>query len=127
LIVCDKGLNMNIKFIMFDLDGVLVDACDWHYEALNKALEKFKVKPISTEDHVSTYNGLPTKVKLKMMGLNDADIDKINIAKQKYTLEIIKNRACIMNEKIKLHEFLKNCNIKIACVTNSIEETAKEM
>jgi beta-phosphoglucomutase-like phosphatase (HAD superfamily) len=23
------------KAVLFDLDGVLVDACDWHYEALN--------------------------------------------------------------------------------------------
>ena len=30
-------MNAN-KAVLFDLDGVLVDACDWHYEALNKAL-----------------------------------------------------------------------------------------
>jgi beta-phosphoglucomutase-like phosphatase (HAD superfamily) len=23
-----------IKAVFFDLDGVLVDACEWHYEAL---------------------------------------------------------------------------------------------
>jgi len=28
-----------IKAIIFDMDGVLVDAKDWHYEALNKALK----------------------------------------------------------------------------------------
>ena len=27
-----------VKAVLFDLDGVLVDACDWHYEALNLAL-----------------------------------------------------------------------------------------
>ena len=28
---------MRIKAILFDLDGVLVDATEWHYEALNQA------------------------------------------------------------------------------------------
>ena len=25
-----------IKTILFDMDGVLIDARDWHYEALNR-------------------------------------------------------------------------------------------
>lgn len=29
-----------IKAILFDLDGVLVDACDWHYLSLNRSLEE---------------------------------------------------------------------------------------
>ena len=30
-----------IKGIIFDLDGVLVDAVDWHFKALNRALNLF--------------------------------------------------------------------------------------
>ena len=30
-----------IKAVLFDMDGVLIDARDWHYEALNKALGIF--------------------------------------------------------------------------------------
>ena len=29
-----------IKSIIFDMDGVLIDAKEWHYEALNKALRR---------------------------------------------------------------------------------------
>ena len=47
-----------VQAILFDLDGVLVDACDWHYLALNEALKGIGVAPISREDHVTTYNGL---------------------------------------------------------------------
>jgi FMN phosphatase YigB (HAD superfamily) len=47
--------------------------------------------------------------------------------KQKYTFDIIKNNATLMPEKIELHKFLKNNKFKIACVTNSIKETALEM
>ena len=43
-----------IKAILFDLDGVLVDACDWHYLALNRALDEVVGFTISREDHVST-------------------------------------------------------------------------
>ena len=28
---------MKIKAILFDMDGVLIDARDWHYQALNEA------------------------------------------------------------------------------------------
>lgn len=121
------NINKNQKSILFDLDGVLVDACDWHYHALNLALEENKYQPINRHDHEHTYNGLPTKVKLKMMDINDKEIEKINFDKQKYTLEIIKTNAKYMPEKNKLHIYLKENNYKIACVTNSIKETAKEM
>ena len=30
-----------IKAIIFDMDGVLIESKDWHYEALNRALELF--------------------------------------------------------------------------------------
>jgi HAD superfamily hydrolase (TIGR01509 family) len=118
---------MTPQVILFDLDGVLLDACDWHYEALNNSLLYFGYSAIRREDHISTFNGLPTKVKLKMLGISHEDALKINEKKQKYTIDIIKNNAFVMEEKIKLHKYLKSQGIKIACVTNSIKETATEM
>ena len=32
---------MQIKAVLFDMDGVLIDAREWHYEALNRALALF--------------------------------------------------------------------------------------
>ena len=32
---------MKIKAIVFDMDGVLIEAKDWHYETFNKALRLF--------------------------------------------------------------------------------------
>ena len=44
-----------IQLIIFDLDGVLVDARELHYEALNKALRALDEKyVISREVHFST-------------------------------------------------------------------------
>lgn len=117
----------NIELVLFDLDGVLVDACDWHYMALNKALEEKIGITISREDHENKYNGLPTAVKLKMLGVSEEKSKEINKLKQNITLEIIKQNVSIMEEKIELHEYLKSNNIKIGCVTNSIAETAKIM
>ena len=55
-----------IKAVLFDMDGVLVEAKDWHYEAFNKALEVFGM-PISRSEHLSQYDGLPTRAKLAML------------------------------------------------------------
>lgn len=116
-----------VAAVLFDLDGVLVDACEWHYLSLNKALNSFNYDEIKREDHDKTFNGLPTYVKLKMLNINETDAVKINNLKQDYTLEIIKKYSKILDEKIQLHTFLKNNNTKICCVTNSIRKTAIAM
>lgn len=116
-----------IDCVLFDLDGVLVDACEWHYDALNEALASLGYSKISRDDHITKFNGLPTKVKLEMLGIDSKNAIAINNLKQKITLDIIKNNAKPMDDKIQLHTFLKSKNIKIGCVTNSIRETAEEM
>ena len=55
------------KAVLFDLDGVLVDACDWHYKALNRALEEVSNTYINQEEHIKEFNGLPTLTKLSML------------------------------------------------------------
>ena len=62
-------ITNKIECILFDLDGVLVDACDWHYEALNSSLISFGFSPITREEHLHKYNGLPTKIKLEMLNI----------------------------------------------------------
>lgn len=50
------------------MDGVLVEAKDWHCEALNQALSVFGM-PISRADHLNTFDGLHTKRKLQLLTL----------------------------------------------------------
>jgi len=119
-----------IKAIIFDMDGVLIDAKDWHYEALNKALDLFGYN-ISRYDHLVTYDGLPTRVKLKMLsrerGLPEALHEFINDIKQKHTLEFAFNRCRPRFE----HEFalskLKKEGYKLAVCSNSIRNSIKIM
>lgn len=81
-----------IKAVIFDMDGVLIEAKDWHYEALNRALSLFGYE-ISRYDHLVTYDGLPTSQKLKMLSLEKnlpyGLHQFINELKQKYTTEIV--------------------------------------
>jgi len=46
-----------IDAVVFDMDGVLIDAKEWHYEALNRALGLLGYS-ISRYDHLSRYDGL---------------------------------------------------------------------
>ncbi|MDE8348723.1 MAG: HAD family phosphatase [Acidocella sp.] len=81
-----------IKAVIFDMDGVLIEAKNWHYEALNRALRLFGYE-ISRYDHLTTFDGLPTRKKLQMMStVYDLPVklhNFINEMKQLYTLEII--------------------------------------
>ena len=122
---------MKTKMIIFDLDGVLVDACEWHRAALNESLREVSSYEISMDDHISTFNGIPTRKKLKILserGLIEPEAQEhIYQLKQNKTLEIIKRDATVREEKINLIKELRNRDIKVACFTNSIRETAHLM
>ncbi len=115
-----------IKAILYDLDGVLVDATEWHYESLNLALEQVKNFKIERDEHIQTFNGLPTMRKLEILleqgRVEKNDFDSIWQKKQDLTIEVIKKSAFIDQNKIRLHEGTKL--YKRVCVTNSISETA---
>ena len=117
--------------VIFDLDGVLVDACEWHRLALNEALMEVANYSISPSDHYGIFNGIPTKVKLeKLSRLGVLQKDKhqeIYELKQKKTVEIIEKSANIREEKIELLKFLKAEGHTVACFTNSIRMTADLM
>ena len=120
----------SIKAIIFDMDGVLIDAKDWHYQALNKALAHFGMQ-ISRQDHLCTYDGLPTKRKLEILsaerGLSKKLHPFINDLKQQYTLEIVYT-SC---KPVFFHHYalthLKNQGYKIVVCSNSIRKTVKIM
>ena len=56
------------KLVIFDLDGVLMDSRELHYQALNDALSKVAGLEyiITLEEHLSKYDGLNTTKKLQM-------------------------------------------------------------
>lgn len=114
------------KAILFDLDGVLVNMPDGHYEALNKALGLFGAQ-IEREEHHKHFNGLPTRKKieeLERQGRLPAGLkETINGIKQKYTKEIIPKYCPPDYSKIILLTHLKNKGYLLGCCSNSISET----
>ena len=119
-----------IRAVFFDMDGVLIDAKEWHYEALNKALDLFGM-PIDRQAHLSTFDGLPTRRKLAMLGQTQGlpvGLHKLlNDLKQEYTMELIYG-AC---KPTFHHQFalsrLKNDGYSIAVCSNSVRATLETM
>lgn len=120
-----------IKAILYDLDGVLVDACEWHYESLNRALKEVADYSIPRSAHLIDFNGLTTKTKLaKLLDhriITPEQVKPIWEAKQRYTVDIINEKAVPSEDKLQLHAFSKSIGVISACVTNSIRETATLM
>jgi beta-phosphoglucomutase len=119
-----------IQAVIFDMDGVLIDAKDWHYEALNRALSLFGFT-ISRYDHLVTFDGLPTRKKLEMLSreqrLPMALHAFLNDLKQAFTTELIHARCKPRFQ----HEFalsrLKADGLKLAVASNSVRSTVELM
>ncbi len=119
-----------IKAILFDMDGVLIEAKEWHYESLNKALKLFGME-ITRHDHLVTYDGLPTLRKLEMLslerGLPRGLHEFINDIKQQYTLEIVHlNCKPTFHHEYALSK-LKSLGYRMAVCSNSIRDTVEIM
>ncbi|MCC2624727.1 MAG: HAD-superfamily hydrolase, subfamily variant 3 [Burkholderiales bacterium] len=119
-----------IKAVIFDLDGVLIDAKDWHFEALNRALLLFGTQ-ISRYDHLITYDGLPTRRKLEMLSIESGFPtglhEFINELKQHYTMEMIYSKCHPrFNHKYALSRLKTNC-IKLAVCSNAVKDTVEMM
>ena len=119
-----------VKAVVFDMDGVLIDAQNWHYEALNHALRPFNME-ISVELHVSKMDGLPTKEKLKYLsqnyGLPSALHGVIFQLKQDLTKRMAQQFCYPNQDHLLLMNVLKSKKLKIGLVTNSIRETTLMM
>jgi beta-phosphoglucomutase-like phosphatase (HAD superfamily)/dTDP-glucose pyrophosphorylase len=118
------------KLIIFDLDGVLIDSKDIHYQSLNKALELVDSKYVITRDEQKKiYEGLPTKLKLKMLtqhkGLPKVLCEEISNSKQVFTKKMLIDIE-YDNELIAICNLIKYNGIKIAVASNSIRSTIEQ-
>ena len=119
-----------IKAVIFDMDGVLIDAKEWHYEALNKALRLFGFE-ISRYDHLVTFDGLPTAKNLEMMtverGLPKSLHQLINDMQQIYTMQYVYMKC----KPLFVHQYalsrLKSEGFRLALASNSVRVTIDMM
>jgi HAD superfamily hydrolase (TIGR01509 family) len=116
-----------VKFIIFDLDGVLIDAKEIHYNSLNYALEEInKSFVITWDEHLSIYDGLKTNEKLNLLTkLKNLPLEyhkQIWSRKQDLTLQMLEN----ITEQSNIINTMKNLRdngYKIACCSNSIRKS----
>lgn len=124
-------MNTLIKLIIFDLDGVLVEAKEIHYESLNQALREVGNEfVISPEEHLSTYDGLKTNAKLELLtdrkGLPVDVHEQVWMRKQSVTIEKISELK--KDERlIELLSELSREGYKLACCSNSIRKSVITM
>ena len=118
-------MKNKIKAVIFDLDGVLLDVREWHYEALNKALDLFGLE-ITVNEHLEYFDGLPTKVKLqKLSEIKGSPYNLHNLIsdlKQRFTSDLIHTNCAIFFQ----HEYLMSqlkMHIKMAVASNSVSKT----
>lgn len=121
------NIQNKIKAVIFDMDGVLLDAREWHYEAFNKALNKFGFN-VSRDEHINKYDGLPTKKKLSMMNDVPSKLHgEISKLKQSYTFELM-NKCCVPEpQHLLCLSTLKAKGYRLGLASNSIRDTVDLM
>lgn len=119
-----------IKAVIFDMDGVLIDAREWHYEALNRALALFGYT-IPLHEHLTTFDGLPTRRKLEILSatrtLPSSLHGFINEMKQIYTTEMIHTKCKPSFKQEYALARLKENGYRLAVASNSIRATVSLM
>jgi beta-phosphoglucomutase len=122
-----------IQAVIFDMDGVLIDAKEWHYQALNDALEQLGYLPITREEHEHTYDGLPTLAKLRQLATvgrvpADATVhEAINQLKQELTISVTKQLCKPYAPHLEAVQALKQQNRRLAVASNSVRSSVDEM
>jgi beta-phosphoglucomutase-like phosphatase (HAD superfamily)/dTDP-glucose pyrophosphorylase len=121
------------KLIIFDLDGVLVDAKQIHFETLNQALWEIAQSNkyiISEAEHLSTYDGLKTNQKLELLtqnkGLHPNTYETVWNKKQHLTIEAI-SKLQPNTQLIVMFDMLRRDGYKLACASNSIRRSVLVM
>lgn len=118
-----------ISLIIFDLDGVLTDSRELHYEAMNRALKEIAPEyVISRPEHLSTYDGLSTTKKLQLLsekGLDKNLHNQIWKKKQDYTTDIIRE-SYVYDERVRsILRGLKDKGYTVYVASNCIYDTLK--
>lgn len=113
--------------VIFDLDGVLVDSKELHYDALNLALKSVNEKyVISKQEQESVYEGMTTRSKLDILthtkGLPKDLHEYVWRLKQQYSSLMFKDLP-VDAELVEVFKQIKKQKIAVGIASNSIRDT----
>lgn len=114
-----------VQAILFDADGVLVDACELHFQSFNRALAS-KGWCISRAQHVASFNGLSTRDKLnrltETLGFPAEWHQEIIETKHHLTQDAIREFLAPDPEKLELLRIIAQEGIAIAVCSNMMQD-----
>jgi HAD superfamily hydrolase (TIGR01509 family) len=115
------------RLIIFDLDGVLIDSKEVHFNALNLALSEVDPKfVITNREQEVTFEGLTTNSKLSILtatkGLPKDCYEEVWRRKQEYSAVLFES-VSPDEELISLFKLIKSSGVKVAVASNSIRQT----
>jgi HAD superfamily hydrolase (TIGR01509 family) len=120
------NVQKKIQAVIFDLDGVLAETRQLHYQALSMALNDLGLY-LCHEEHEKIYNGLPTFKKIEILSIKynftPDQVELLNRRKQEYTVELIKDEIKPNSQHSLIFEYLRARNIKIAVCSNTKRNT----
>jgi HAD superfamily hydrolase (TIGR01509 family) len=120
----------NLKAIIFDMDGVLIDARDWHFEALNEALSYFGSE-ISYAEHLERFDGLPTARKLNILSAEGRLPNHVHGIVEAIKQERTLRKAALMCYPSMRHlvalGWIRSAGLRIGVATNSVRSTSTTM
>ena len=119
-----------IKAVIFDMDGVLIDAKEWHFEAMNQALARFGFT-ITCEEHLAQYDGLPTKHKLELLsqtkGFPRELHAPVSTLKQELTMAIVERECCPTFQHVRTLFRLRRAGYLLGVASNSVRNSVNRM
>ena len=119
-----------IQAILYDLDGVLVDAMALHEEAFLAALRVEGKIDLTQQEHQAAYAGLPTKVKVQRLiaegKLEARYAEAVVKTKQALTEEYIHQRIHPEPQRMTLLEHFRP-HFSLGCVTNCLRKNAVQL
>lgn len=120
-----KSTMKNLKAVLFDLDGTLIDSEYFHYECWNEVLADYDVQ-LDYPDWLKNYAGIPLPVNAKNLLAKyaiNADLAEVVKRREALTLARLKTKDVgLMPYALEMIEFLYGRKLLLAIVTSSPRE-----
>lgn len=120
-----KQTRNNLKGVLFDLDGTLIDSMPFHFKAWKKSIKYLYNIDIQTHDFLPLEGMQLRKIAPTILKKYNFDVNNINYQK----LILLKESFFLSNYKLRFYPYVKLCikqlknrNLKLAIVTSGLRE-----